>query len=173
MTLSGKKIKISGRVGNFDGIHFAAFSNPLRYAIMQRKYGKQKRQRIRAEFTLAVINNQAKHIKHGLAFEARHHTIDYQFSPLPQSVTPMITIFTIIFIGSLAGGAAWAYFKHLTVFGYIISLSVAGFIGSSIIALVFCYLYFYPTAPDPNVSSTPGSTQALPHADAKEIEQKK
>ncbi len=84
---------------------------------------------------------------------------------------PMITAFTMIFIVSLAGGAAWAYFNQLTVLGYAISLAVAGFIGSSIISLVFCYLYFYPTTSGKKTSSNAVSTPALGHPDVKEIKQ--
>ncbi|MDD9304849.1 MAG: hypothetical protein HUK40_21900 [Desulfobacter sp.] len=55
----------------------------------------------------------------------------------------MNIIFTIIFLLSIAGGAAWGYINNLTVWGYIISLTISGFIGSMIIALIFTYLYFF------------------------------
>lgn len=60
----------------------------------------------------------------------------------------MNIIFGIIFVLSIAGGAAWGYINNLTIAGYIISLSVAGFIGSSVIALIFSYLYFYQQETD-------------------------
>ena len=49
----------------------------------------------------------------------------------------MYIIFSIIFILSIAAGAAFGYINDMTVFGYIVSLAVSGFIGSSIIAVVF------------------------------------
>ncbi|MCG8637869.1 MAG: hypothetical protein MI863_28850 [Desulfobacterales bacterium] len=60
----------------------------------------------------------------------------------------MYIVFSIIFILSLAGGAAWSYINNLTVFGTLICLTVAGFIGSSVIALIFSYLYFYQKETD-------------------------
>lgn len=60
----------------------------------------------------------------------------------------MYIIFSIIFLLSIAGGAAWGYINNLTVAGYIMSLAVAGFIGSSLIALIFSYLYFYQKETD-------------------------
>jgi len=55
----------------------------------------------------------------------------------------MYIIFSIIFLLSIAGGAAWGYINSLTIAGYIMSLAVAGFAASGIIALIFSYLYFY------------------------------
>ncbi len=60
----------------------------------------------------------------------------------------MYIIFSIIFVLSLAGGAAWSYINNLAVFETLISLTVAGFIGSSIIAMIFSYLYFYQKETD-------------------------
>ncbi len=60
----------------------------------------------------------------------------------------MTIIFTIIFLLSIAGGAAWGYINDLTAIGYFMSLAVAGFAGSSSIALIFSYLYFYQTETD-------------------------
>jgi len=55
----------------------------------------------------------------------------------------MTIIFSIIFLLSIAGGAAWGYINNLTITGYLMSLAVSGFIGSGLIALIFSYLYFY------------------------------
>lgn len=52
-------------------------------------------------------------------------------------------IFSIIFILSLAAGAAFGYYHHYTWVQYIISFAISGFIGSSIIALLFSYLYLF------------------------------
>ena len=52
-------------------------------------------------------------------------------------------IFALIFILSLAAGAAFGYFNDYTWIGYTIAFAVSGFIGSSIIALLFSYLYFF------------------------------
>ncbi len=60
----------------------------------------------------------------------------------------MTIIFTIIFLLSIAGGAAWGYINNLTITGYLMSLAVAGFIGSAVIALIFSYLYFYQEETD-------------------------
>lgn len=61
----------------------------------------------------------------------------------------MTILFTTIFILSIAGGAAWGYFNQLSVIGYVISLALAGFIGSTIIAIIFIYLYFSQSEPAP------------------------
>lgn len=60
----------------------------------------------------------------------------------------MYIFFGIIFTLSIAGGAAWSYINSLTVLETLISLTMAGFIGSGIIALVFSYLYFYQKETD-------------------------
>jgi len=60
----------------------------------------------------------------------------------------MTIIFSIIFLLSIAGGVAWGYINNLTIIGYVMSLAVAGFLGSAIIALIFSYLYFYQEETD-------------------------
>lgn len=55
----------------------------------------------------------------------------------------MKLIFTFIFILSMAAGTALGYYKHYDWVGYTITLAVSGFIGSSIIALLFSYLYLF------------------------------
>lgn len=56
----------------------------------------------------------------------------------------MITIiYTLIFIGSLAAGGMVAWLYHFTLLHTLVSLTVAGFIGSSIIALLFTFFFFF------------------------------
>ena len=55
----------------------------------------------------------------------------------------MKLIFTFIFILSLAVGGAFGYYNHYDWIGYTITFAVSGFIGSSIIALLFSYLYLF------------------------------
>ncbi|MCG8615494.1 MAG: hypothetical protein MI802_04710 [Desulfobacterales bacterium] len=62
----------------------------------------------------------------------------------------MNIIFSIIFVLSIAGGGAWGYINNLTVFGIILSITVGGFIGSSIIAMIFTYLFFTKKTEAPN-----------------------
>lgn len=52
-------------------------------------------------------------------------------------------IFTFIFILSLTAGGAFGYYSHYDWIGYTIAFAVSGFIGSSIIAIVFSYLYLF------------------------------
>ncbi|WP_020585890.1 hypothetical protein [Desulfobacter curvatus] len=52
-------------------------------------------------------------------------------------------IFTLIFILSLTAGGAFGYYKHYDWIGYTIVFAVSGFIGSSIIAVLFSYLYLF------------------------------
>jgi hypothetical protein len=52
-------------------------------------------------------------------------------------------IFTFIFILSLTAGGFFGYYNHYDWIGYTITLAVSGFIGSSIIAIVFSYLYLF------------------------------
>ncbi|HCY86364.1 MAG TPA: hypothetical protein DHV36_14610 [Desulfobacteraceae bacterium] len=67
----------------------------------------------------------------------------------------MNMIFGIIFVLSIAGGAAWGYINNLTVFGTILSITAGGFIGSSIIAMVFTYLLFTQKAGAPKGPEQP------------------
>ncbi|WP_022668791.1 hypothetical protein [Desulfospira joergensenii] len=55
----------------------------------------------------------------------------------------MIYVFTFIFILSLAAGWTLARFMELSASGTLACLAGAGFAGSSIIALVFVFLYFF------------------------------
>lgn len=52
-------------------------------------------------------------------------------------------IFAFIFILSMAAGGAFGYYNHYNWIEYTIALAVSGFIGSSIIAVLFSYLYFF------------------------------
>jgi len=52
-------------------------------------------------------------------------------------------IFAFIFILSLTAGGAFGYYSHYDWIGYTIAFAVSGFIGSSIIAIVFSYLYLF------------------------------
>lgn len=69
-------------------------------------------------------------------------------------------IFAFIFILSLATGAAFGYYNHYTWVGYTITFAVSGFIGSSIIAILFSYLYLFkkdrveqvPVQPDKTIN---------------------
>lgn len=51
--------------------------------------------------------------------------------------------FSFIFILSIAAGGAFGYYNHYNWIGYTIALAVSGFIGSSIIAIMFSYLYLF------------------------------
>nr|WP_320191980.1 hypothetical protein [uncultured Desulfobacter sp.] len=55
----------------------------------------------------------------------------------------MNLIFALIFILSLIAGGAFGYYNHYNWIGYTIALAVSGFIGSSIIAIIFSYLYLF------------------------------
>ena len=52
-------------------------------------------------------------------------------------------IFAFIFILSLTAGGAFGYYNHYNWVEYTIALAVSGFIGSSIIAILFSYLYLF------------------------------
>jgi divalent metal cation (Fe/Co/Zn/Cd) transporter len=54
----------------------------------------------------------------------------------------MNIIFGAIFIISIALGWGIGYLNQMSLLATIVSIVVAGFIGSSIIALIFSYLYF-------------------------------
>jgi len=54
----------------------------------------------------------------------------------------MYIIFGAIFILSLVAGWAIGHIQQMPPFETLICIVVAGFIGSSIIALIFSYLYF-------------------------------
>jgi len=61
----------------------------------------------------------------------------------------MITIlFTTIFCLSLAAGWALAFYNGSDLLGYAMSIIIGGFAGSSIIALVFSWLYFFQKETD-------------------------
>lgn len=60
----------------------------------------------------------------------------------------MTILFSIIFCICMAGGWAWGYLNGYSYGGYAVSLMVAGFIGSSIIALLFSWLYFFQKETD-------------------------
>ncbi|WP_320045113.1 hypothetical protein [uncultured Desulfobacter sp.] len=55
----------------------------------------------------------------------------------------MNIIFAVIFILSLTAGGAFGYYNNYNWIGYTIALAVSGFIGSSIIAIIFSYLYLF------------------------------
>ena len=54
----------------------------------------------------------------------------------------MYIIFGAIFILSLTAGWGYGHINQLPLFETMICIMVSGFIGSSIIALIFSYLYF-------------------------------
>lgn len=60
----------------------------------------------------------------------------------------MTIVFTIIFCLSLAAGAGWGYLTQADTLGYVVSMVIGGFIGSSIIALLFSWLYFFQQETD-------------------------
>ncbi|PIE62124.1 MAG: hypothetical protein CSA25_06810 [Desulfobacter postgatei] len=51
--------------------------------------------------------------------------------------------FVFIFVLSLTAGGVFGYYNHYGWIGYTIAFSVSGFIGSSIIAVLFSYLYLF------------------------------
>jgi len=55
----------------------------------------------------------------------------------------MKILFSFIFILSLTAGGGFGYYSHYDWIGYTIALAVSGFIGSSIIAILFSYLYLF------------------------------
>jgi uncharacterized membrane protein (DUF485 family) len=55
----------------------------------------------------------------------------------------MVIMFGVIFILSLVAGGAFGYINQMPLFDTLVCVGVAGFIGSSIIALIFSYLYFF------------------------------
>jgi len=55
----------------------------------------------------------------------------------------MYIVFGVIFILSLAIGWGFGHINQMSLFETMISIVVAGFIGSSIIALIFSYFYFF------------------------------
>jgi Co/Zn/Cd efflux system component len=60
----------------------------------------------------------------------------------------MAVIFGIIFILSLAAGWAFGHINQMSLFDTLICIGVAGFIGSSIIALIFSFVYFFQKETD-------------------------
>ena len=54
----------------------------------------------------------------------------------------MYIIFGGIFIFSIAGGWGVGHINQMPLFDTLICVVVGGFVGSSIIALIFSYLYF-------------------------------
>jgi len=62
----------------------------------------------------------------------------------------MVIIFGVIFILSLVAGWAVGYINQMALFDTFVCVGVAGFLGSSIIALIFSYLYFFQKETDPD-----------------------
>jgi len=60
----------------------------------------------------------------------------------------MVIIFGVIFILSLVAGWAVGYINLMALFDTFVCVGVAGFLGSSIIALIFSYLYFFQKETD-------------------------
>ena len=60
----------------------------------------------------------------------------------------MVIIFSLIFILSLAAGWAFGYLNQMSLFDTVICVGVAGFMGSSLIALLFSFLYFFQKETD-------------------------
>ncbi len=76
--------------------------------------------------------------------------MDWNQSPKKTVKKHMYIIFGIIFIFSLAAGWTVGYINQMGLFESIVCILVAGFIGSSIIALIFSYLYFFQKENDGN-----------------------
>ena len=55
----------------------------------------------------------------------------------------MYIIFSVIFILSLTAGWGYGHINQMALVENLICIMVSGFIGSSIIALIFSYLYFH------------------------------
>ena len=60
----------------------------------------------------------------------------------------MVIIFGVIFILSLIGGWAFGHINQMPLFDMLICVGIAGFIGSSIIALIFSCVYFFQKETD-------------------------
>ncbi|RLB88742.1 MAG: hypothetical protein DRH26_12985 [Deltaproteobacteria bacterium] len=60
----------------------------------------------------------------------------------------MVMIFGVIFILSLAAGWAFGYINQMPLFDTFVCVGIAGFISSSIIALIFSFLYFFQKETD-------------------------
>ncbi len=60
----------------------------------------------------------------------------------------MVIIFGVIFILSLAAGWAFGYLNQMPLFDTFVCVGIAGFIGSSLIALIFSFLYFFQKETD-------------------------
>lgn len=54
----------------------------------------------------------------------------------------MYILFSAIFILSLGAGWAFGYIFEMSLVETLVSVVIAGFIGSSIIGVIFTYLYF-------------------------------
>lgn len=67
----------------------------------------------------------------------------------------MKLIFASIFILSLTAGGAFGYYNHFDWIGYTIAFAVSGFIGSSLIGILFSYLYFFQKEHVEQTSTTP------------------
>ncbi len=62
---------------------------------------------------------------------------------------PMHIAFSAIFILSLAAGGAFGYINQMSLAETLVCLVIAGFIGSSLIGMIFTYLYFLQKETDP------------------------
>lgn len=60
----------------------------------------------------------------------------------------MTVIFSIIFCLCIAAGWGWGYVNDMDVMGYAICIGTAGFLGSSLIAVIFSWLYFFQKETD-------------------------
>ncbi|MBA3009702.1 MAG: hypothetical protein KKF12_12370 [Proteobacteria bacterium] len=60
----------------------------------------------------------------------------------------MYIIFGVIFIFSLTAGWAVGYFNQMPWFETFICIGIAGFLGSSLIAVLFSCLYFFQKETD-------------------------
>nr|WP_321404292.1 hypothetical protein [uncultured Desulfobacter sp.] len=67
-------------------------------------------------------------------------------------------IFALIFILTLAAGGAFGYYNQYTWIEYIFAFAVSGFIGSSIIAILFSYLYLFQKESDEQAPVPPERT---------------
>ena len=55
----------------------------------------------------------------------------------------MVYIYSLIFIITMALGGTFAWMENYTPVQWVMAMTISGFIGSSIIALMFTFFYFF------------------------------
>ncbi|MCG8566349.1 MAG: hypothetical protein MI747_14825 [Desulfobacterales bacterium] len=55
----------------------------------------------------------------------------------------MVYIYTCIFILTMAAGAGYAWLGEFTPVQWVVCLTISGFLGSSIVALIFTFFFFF------------------------------